>query len=298
MKITNNSNFPDALVRAVSNDKYDKGACDFSVTELLKPPRMRALMLKHANELSEDVEDRIWSLLGQVVHGILERANMLDLCEKRFFADIDGYIVSAQIDSLTLDENGVLTDYKCTTAYKFKEGEPPDDEYEAQVNMQLEILRRNGLDAKALQIVGILRDYSPSKRRSDPQYPQKRVKKMPLRMWSRDETVAYIKERIRLHVEAEKNLPECTADERYNTGSNAPHWKVKKRGAARSTKNHSNQISAEEHAKALGPAYVIEHFPGISVRCEDYCSAAPFCAQFQKIKSQNKNEETEEKDAV
>lgn len=295
MKITNRSNFPDALVRAVTNDPYNKGECDFSVTELLKPPRMRALALKHKDELEEDVEDRIWALLGQVVHGILERANMLDLCEKRFFASFSGFVVSAQIDSLELDENGVLTDWKCTTAYKFKEGEPPPDDYEAQLNMQLEILRQNGLDAKALQIVGILRDYSPSKRRSDPNYPQKRVKKMPIPIWPREKTVAFIEERIALHLVAEKELPECDQEERYNTGSNAPHWKVIKKGAARSTKNHSNQISAEEYAKSLGPAFSVVHFPGVNVRCEDYCSAAPFCEQFKKLK-QGKSEE--EKDGV
>lgn len=295
VKITNASNFPDALVRAVQNDGYDKGDCAFSVTELLKPPRLRALLVKHAEEMEEDVEDRIFALLGQVVHGILERANALDLCEKRFFASFDGYVVSAQIDSLELDSNGVLTDWKCTTAYKFKEGEPPDFEYEAQVNMQLEILRQNGLNAKALQIVGILRDYSPAKRRQDPQYPRKRVKKMPLRMWSREEAVAFIKKRIRLHVAAGESLPECTGEERW---LNDEAWAVMKKGAKRSTKNHTNAVSAAEHAKSLGSAFHVEHRPGFNTRCEEYCPVSQFCTQFQKLKSYSVEQEKEELNAV
>jgi hypothetical protein len=295
VKITNKSNFPEALVKAVVNDSYNKGACDFSVTELLKPPRQRALMIKHAEELEEDVEDRIWALLGQVVHGILERANMADLCEKRFFATIDGFIVSAQIDSLSLDGNGVLTDWKCTTVYKFKDGEPPPDDYVAQLNMQLEILRQNGLDAKALQIVGILRDYSPSKSRTDYGYPKKRVVKMPLPMWSREQTVSFMKERIALHLGAEKSLPECTGEERWMRDE---AWAVMKKGAKRSTKNHTNQISAQEHAKSLGPAFSVEHRPGFNTRCEDYCAVSSKCLQFQKLKANSKDESEGEKDAV
>ncbi len=281
MKITNNSNFPEALVKAVTNDSYSKGESDFSVTELLKPPRQRALGLELADKLEEDVEDRIWSLLGQVVHGILERANMADLCEKRFFAEFSGFVVSAQIDSLSLD-GGMLTDWKCTTVYKFKEGEPPPDDYVAQLNMQLEILRQNGLDAKALQIVGILRDYSPSKARSDYNYPKKRVAKMPIPIWPREKTVQFIKDRIVLHLEAEKELPECSGDERWMRDE---AWAVMKKGGARSTKNHTNEVSAREHAKSLGAAFSVEHRPGFNTRCEDYCSVSAHCEQFKKLKA-------------
>lgn len=281
-EITNHSNFPEALVRAVKNDPYDKGDCDFSVTELLKPPRARALEKKHAHELTEDVEDRIWSLLGQVVHGILERANMADLAEKRFFGSVGGFVISGQIDSLSITD-GVLTDWKCTTAYKFKEGEAPPEDYVAQLNMQLEILRQNGLDAKALQIVGILRDFSPSKARDSYNYPKKRVKKMSIPIWPREKTIAFIEKRIALHILAEKHLSECSGEERWLKDE---AWAVMKKGAKRSTKNHTNELSAQEHVKALGPAFVVEYRPGFNGRCEDYCAAAPFCEQFQKLKQQ------------
>ena len=40
--ITNVLNLPEAIVRAVTRDTYSKGQAEFSVTELLLPPRVRA----------------------------------------------------------------------------------------------------------------------------------------------------------------------------------------------------------------------------------------------------------------
>ena len=73
MKYTNKLNLPQPLVSAIVNDKYDSGTSDISVTSLLKPYQLRALE-RHHDKLTEDIADRIWSLLGQVIHGILERA--------------------------------------------------------------------------------------------------------------------------------------------------------------------------------------------------------------------------------
>jgi hypothetical protein len=75
MKISNRLGLPQAIVDAVSNDDYDRGEADISVTGLLAPPRQQALLEAHADDLVEDAADRLWSLFGQVGHGILERAN-------------------------------------------------------------------------------------------------------------------------------------------------------------------------------------------------------------------------------
>lgn len=74
MKITNRKNLPAALVRACENDPYDPGTADISITRLVAPPRQVALMKLHAEELVEDVADRIWALRSQGIHCVLERA--------------------------------------------------------------------------------------------------------------------------------------------------------------------------------------------------------------------------------
>src|SRR5260221_4572794 len=158
MKVTNKNNVPEALVNAVKNDSYNRGESDFTVTELLKPPRQLALQKLHEDEIEEDVESMIYRLYGQVAHGILERANELDIAEKRYFATISGKRVSGQIDTLSL-RGGILSDFKFSTVWKFKQNAPPDPDFVAQLNMQLELLRQNGFDASKIQIVGLIRDY-------------------------------------------------------------------------------------------------------------------------------------------
>ena len=87
MIITNHSKLPLAIERAVVNDPYDSSGSDISTTRLIAPPRIVALQKKHQNEIEEDVADRIWSLLGQSVHHIIERSaeNTNDISEVRLF---------------------------------------------------------------------------------------------------------------------------------------------------------------------------------------------------------------------
>ncbi len=290
MNITNKNNLPEAIVNAMRNDSYNRGDSDFTVTELLKPPRQRALQKYHADEITEDAEDLIYRLYGQIAHSILERANELDLSEKRFFADFQGLKISGQIDTLSL-RGGILSDFKFSTVWKFKQNAPPDPEYVAQLNMQLELLRQNGLDANKLQIIGLIRDYRKREAQANPDsYPSSPIVVMPIPMWSREEAVHFINRRILLHVNAASNLPECTKDERWAKDDIYAVMKGKRaiNGGLQSSQEQALQV------QALNPGTRIEVRPAENVRCSGYCSAAPFCAQFKKL-----TEITEEKqDAV
>lgn len=277
MRLTNLSGLPEALVRAVSNDPYTKGDAEFSITELISPPRQAALKVQHRHEIEEDVEDRLYSLYGQMVHGILERANANDLAEKRFFGEIAGARVSGQIDTLELVD-GVLTDWKFTTAYKFKANQPVPPEWTMQLNFQLELLRQNGLDAKVLQIVGLIRDFSKLEARRDANYPQKSVQIMPIDLWERSRTVKLFEERVTLHRQARVTLPECNDEERW---ARPTKYTVMREGQVRAVKLFDDQAGAEEYAKG-GKGLKVETRPGELVRCSNYCSVAQFCSQFQK----------------
>ena len=74
-KITNMHNLPAAIVAAVANDPYVGGG-DISTTKLIDSPQIRVLGGKHKEDLSVDVSERVWALLGQAVHTILERAGL------------------------------------------------------------------------------------------------------------------------------------------------------------------------------------------------------------------------------
>lgn len=290
-KLTNVKGLPEALVKAMQNDPYNAGDSDFTATGLLKPARVVELEKRHAHEITEDAEDGIYRLYGQVAHGILERANMADMAEKRFFATFTvggkDYKVSAQMDTLSIVD-GTLSDFKFTTAWGFKKDQPPKAEWVAQLNIQLELMRMNGLDAKALQIIGLLRDFQLSQAKGDPNYPQAPVATHSIPMWSREQTQAFIKMRIAAHVDARTALPECTAEERW---AKPDTWAVIKKGQKRAI-NGGVQLN-EKAALAVAernPGTVVVYRPGESVRCASYCSAAQFCTQFARENNKNTSE--------
>lgn len=274
MKITNKLNLPEAIVDAVKNDGYTRGDADISVTGLLKPPRASALESKHWDDLEEDASDRIWSLMGQVVHGILERANKVGTAERRLFVDVLGWRVSGGMD--LYEDHGTLLDYKVSTVYKF-DGDGVPEQFEQQLNIYAEILRRNGHHVSRLQIVAILRDWSKMEARRNPDYPQTNVIVREVALWPAQKAWEFLEARVRMHQAARDALPECTPEDKWEKPTK---WAVQKIGAARALKLHTTAESAETHLAELGTGYEINMRPGEQTRCMYYCSAAKFCTSF------------------
>jgi hypothetical protein len=75
MKFTNNANLPEGIVKAIIEDEYSIGNADYSHSKLAVPPQMARLMSIYSDEITVDVSDEIWKLLGKAVHYILEKAN-------------------------------------------------------------------------------------------------------------------------------------------------------------------------------------------------------------------------------
>lgn len=164
---TNRAELPQPVVDAVKNDPYSKGETNISVTELLLPPRLAALREKHSNEIIEDVSDRIWSLFGQAMHTVLERANRKAIAERRLTLEMEGWRVSGGMDAY--EENGLLIDYKVTSVWKLMKGDL--EEWISQLNLYSVILRHYGHKVEKLQIIVLLRDWSKLEAKRDPHYP-------------------------------------------------------------------------------------------------------------------------------
>lgn len=276
MKLTNRLNLPGPLVEAVRNDGYTKGDADISVTELLSPPRQAALKRTHADRISEDASERIWSLVGQVVHGILERSNVDGVAERRLSVEVEGWTVSGGMD--LYNQGGILSDYKFVTVYKFK-GQVAPREYEEQLNLYAEILRRNQHPVTALQIVGILRDWSKLEAARDPEYPQTQVIVVPVPMWEPARAQKFLRERVILHKQARVQLPLCTAEDRW---AKPDTFAVKKPGAKRASAVYEDECEAINHAKQTSGLF-IEKRRGEQTRCRFYCVVSRFCEQFKAL---------------
>lgn len=243
MKITNKLELPSALYRALRNDPYSRGKADFSITELISPPRLIALKRKYEAELTEDASDRVWSLLGQAVHSIIERANVNDLAEKRFFYTFGDKIISGQIDTLDI-ANGIVTDFKVTTAWAFMAGRPPKEEWIQQLNIQAFLLQKHGHNVRALQIVGLLRDWQIRESKTKPGYPNTAVALHEVPLWHIAKTEAFIRERIVLHIWAQQELPQCTTYETWN-GKRCASYCV--------ASSHCTQYKGEHNVQSATP---------------------------------------------
>lgn len=278
MKYTNRASLPDAIVRAVTNDGYSKGDADYSVTQLLKPARIVALEKKHAEELTEDVSDRIWSLLGQAAHTIAERANHQDIAERRLTIKVGEITVSGGMD-LYQEKAGTYFDYKVTSVWKVKNGD--FEEWTNQINLYSVILRENKIDIKNAYVIAILRDWSKLEARRDPEYPQSQVSMIPIPLWEPEKALSFMKTRIAVHEAAKKILPECTIEEMW---AKPDVWAVKmtKAGKAVNGGLYAVEDKAKDHANRIGG--FVEYRPGIRTRCEAYCAAAKFCSTFQAVK--------------
>lgn len=283
MKITNNLNLPEPLVRAVTRHPRERKPNVISVSELIQPPQLRALTLKHADEITEDASDRIWSLLGTLLHGVLERnaKGLKDtIAEETLEAEVLGWKVIGHYDLSEMVLDGeLLTDWKLTSIWAVKDGIKP--EWEAQLNLYAELIRRSGRYVDQLQIVAVGRDWSKSKAQFDQNYPQQQVQTFSVPLWTPEQAEEYLVERVALHQAAERGeYPECTPQERW---AKETQWALMKRGQKKAVKLYLNQDLAMRAAGEAKDLSVVER-PGASIRCESYCPVSQFCKQYQDSK--------------
>jgi len=292
--ITNNKGFPLALVKAVENDSYSKGRADRSVTGLLSPPRQAALKDIHEDVLTEDVSERTFALYGQLVHLLLERSGEQDrnaLTEERMFTEVEGWTISGQTDTITLteDEAWVVSDYKFVTAYKFKRDYSGQlvmpAEYEQQLNMYAHLLRENGFKVDGLKIVAIYRDWSKMEAKRDKNYPQLGAETHDVKLWSEEDAKAFMEERVRLHQAAENDLPECDDEERWAKPDK--YALMPNANSVRARKLFDTEVDAVTWAyeNKMKKGWVVDHRPGVNIRCENYCLVSEYCEQFQALQA-------------
>lgn len=272
MNLTNLHGLPDALVNAVRNDPYTSGG-DISVTKLIDAPQRRTLYKKYREFVVEDVSERIWSLMGQAVHTVLERAGTNALVEKRLYADIGGWSVSGQFDRLHLGD-ATLQDYKVCSVYKAS----GDLGWERQLNCLRWLAYKNGLQVDRLQVVAIFRDWKQSEAKRNPNYPPRNVMVIEVPTWSLEQAEQYIADRVAAHRSSDEGGQiECTEDERWYSGTS---FALMKDGGKRAKK----VAATKEELGEVPPGHSIVERPGLNRRCVDYCEVAPFCEQYKRLK--------------
>jgi hypothetical protein len=288
MKITNNFDLPEPVFRALSHDGYMAGTkkADISVTTLIGPPKINQLKKRHDDEIVVDASDMIWAMLGQSVHKVVElAAGENDMTEKRLYKEINGWTVTGQTDLYEV-EKGVISDYKVTSVFSFLLGGKA--EWEAQINLNAMLWREYGYEVKKGQIVAILRDWQASKAEFDKEYPQCQMHIVDIPLWDNEEVVRYATERVKLHQAAaampDDTIPACEPKERWAKSNT---FAIKKDGNKRAAKVCDTLEEAERLLPTYGAKHSIETRAGGNIRCERYCSVAPFCHYYKATYKSN-----------
>ena len=276
MNFTNKHKLPEHICNWLALDEYDHDPNTISATTLIGPARAFALKLKHAEGLTMDYSDMLALRYGTAIHDSLEKAAAYgeNIIEERFYAEFLGFTISGKPDAVI---EGVVRDNKSTSVWKFVKGEYSD--YIKQLSIYRWLLKMNGVEIAEHGFIDFFfTDWKKADAQKGGNYPPVRYAEVRLNLMSLDDTERYIGERLQKFAFAESVLPECSDEELWKTETTWAYFRTP--GLLRASKVYKNEADANEALKAGGSVQVRK---GMAKRC-GYCTAAPFCDQFAKLK--------------
>jgi hypothetical protein len=311
MRITNRLNLPEPFVAAATSDhEYAEGR--YSVTDLLGGTCEAILKRRHADEIEDDVADRVWAIFGSAVHHILQDAQEAPEQLKENWlcvpiditidgnCDHDGkptepykvtrrYELSGIFD-LYDDATGTVTDYKTASVWKVQMGD--FDDWRKQALMYCWLLQQIGFDAWTGRIVALLKDHSIRKSRTEKGYPKHPVVTLEWRFSNAD--IEQIEDEIYrwfVIVAAQSNLADddltpCDEQQRWHKPDK---WAVMKAGRKRALRVYESAAEAQsraykENGNSWDGPYHVEFREGEDTKCESYCSVAEFCPYVRRMR--------------
>jgi len=290
MKITNKHGIPATLMALAERDFYTKGKANYSVTEILSPPRIQRLREKHFDEIETDAADMLWSLMGSALHVVAERSEVKDhINEERLYLNIDGVVLSGAIDLQKIEDGFVdITDYKFTSAWALRADKP---DWEQQQNVYAYLVEKvKGLKVRSLSICALIRDWSRREAAVKPDYPQAPIQMVQIPLWKMSFTEKFIQMRLDAHRHAKVSadwgdeLPECDEEERWIRETK---YAVMKEGRKTAVRLFDTQEEADE-LKSTDPKHYIQIRKGEAVRCTgNFCGVAQWCSQFKREQDEN-----------
>jgi len=281
MKVTNVHNVPQPLVTLAEGKYYSKGKSDYSVTELMSPPRVQRLRAQHDAGMEQDVSDMLWPLLGSALHVVMERGETEGwVSEERLFTDVDGVTISGAIDLQQHTPTGVsIVDYKFTSAWAVMNDKI---EWEQQLNVYKWLVERvKKTPVNSLQICALIRDFNRHEVKEG--YPKAPIHMIDIPMWDAVKAEIYVRERLEMHSQSKlaadfgEPLLECSPEERWMSETT---YAVKREGRKTAIRVFKTIEGAKELAeKEKG---YVETRLGEPKRCAgNYCGVAQWCDQYQ-----------------
>lgn len=299
MQLTNKHELPRAMFQAIEREIYRPNPDLLRVTELINPPLIKTLALRHWDELVLDASDFLTTFLGTAGHYILSlfKADGV-LTEHRMKVPIPGSdrMLKGTAD-LIVPEQGLLQDYKFVSVFSYIFGkERGFEDYTQQLNVYAWMCKELGIaDIERAELNMILRDWHASKRHED-NYPDVSFVRVPIHLWGYKAQTEFINQRLHLHeTQADR---ECTPDEKWQKPTTYAIMEKGKKKALAAThyvdgvrKPFTSPQEADEvikerkltNRKKNGTVWV-EKRPGQCVRCENWCYVSQVCPYAGKSK--------------
>ena len=185
MKYTNNYNLPPIVFNALTNrGKKPEGyvKSDISLSALMDTPQIRMLKKRHGANLTEEAMDRVWALLGDAVHIVMEKSVQPNvdppIDPDDFIAEInDAQVINNWRVGYKLDlyqkSTQTVWDYKITSVWSLIY-DRSQISWLKQTNYYAELYRNRGLPVNKAFIVAILKDWSKREAQRQRDYPPHR----------------------------------------------------------------------------------------------------------------------------
>jgi hypothetical protein len=257
---------------------------DYSVTTLLKPPRIVMLEKRYGDKAERNVKSVVGAFLGTGIHAVFEKClrlmQVLDPkyeLERSVYDKINGRLIAGRFDILY--DGRELWDIKTCQTWK-KIFDPGMDEWHQQLNIYSYLLHRRGIDVDSLNVLAVYKDWRKMMAVRDRTYPQEQVVEYQLTKWPLDVQESFLHDRIELMKTCEDlpddELPLCTREDMWAKPTKYAVMKNKK--AKRATRVLDSEAAAQEWIAAKGG--ILEVRRGERTRCDTYCGVREFCSQY------------------
>jgi len=314
---TNTHNVSLALAVFLMYDSYDYDDRPNSVsaTGIIRSLRQLVLMQQNKGlEKKVDIADLVASRMGSAIHDGCELAwsdtnnvhralaalgasdeaikkvkiNPTELkpgdipvsIEQRAERELGKWIVTGKYD-IVLD--GTLNDYKSTSVWTYIY-DSNSENYSKQGSIY-KFLNPEKITSDYININYIFTDWSATKARQDPKYPQQRVLTKPYPLWSVEETTAWLTSKLEqleaLVDQPQETLPECNDDELWASETVYKYFKNPAK-TERATKNFTTMDEAMVRCATDGNVGVIKTVPGEVKACR-YCPVVNVCQQADRM---------------
>ena len=206
-------------VADMERERYSSSG-DYSVTEIIDPPRLVRLKKRYGSEVIQPLSSVIASMMGTAMHEYFEKY----LKKWVFKSGYSGYTFEEQLEIEILGrklsgrydirDNLDLIDLKTCKVWK-KVFDPELKEWTEQQNCYNYLIKEaRNIELNRLLITAIYKDWQEGQSLRSSTYPQTQIEEYELPMWPYEVTKEFIETKLAGHIAVEdtpdEELPACT----------------------------------------------------------------------------------------